>query len=1047
MESFFARGILQADNETVEDCKGAGSVDNVLDGLLGALVILLMLGMGSTITFDQLGIIVRKPRAFFIGMASQFGLMPLIAFALSKILSLPAHVAVALIIIGSCPGGTTSNLFAYWSNGDVALSVAMTAVSTTVALGMLPFLLFIYAGLTGYADDLSEGSDIQINYGQIILTLLAILIPVAIGIFLRRRFPVAAKWTTTVGTLAGLIVVILAIIYGSITQSELWIESGGDIWTASVLLGIIGFSFGYTVSFITGLDRRYCRTIALETGIQNGPLAVAIVSLTFPSGKTDECIRGEALAYPLFYSVWIVIESIVIMLIFRRIRPLVPRSLSAPQAVVIKGEGPEGSWVRRSLISPDKLLDKPFENISTLYDGFQRGLKRHPNRRCLGTRSYTNTKNCLSASTGRYNWLSYKQVDDQQKRVSSFIYKELALKKGSFVGIYSKNRKEWVITEIACNRFGFCLVPLYDTLGPDVVEYIANETELSLIVCSEDKVENILSNASKMPSLKYVIQMENFITESNQEKANKAGIKIFTFETALKTEIVDVDDPPQSDDLATICYTSGTTGNPKGAMLTHGNMVAMLAGASGHGITINFYDVHVSYLPLAHVFERTVVGLLLLHGASIGFYNGDVMKLFEDISILRPTIFASVPRLLNRLYDRVIKGVEAQSGYKCFGTPTGAHWPPPEIKKKLFKAGYKRKKELLRKNINEDGFWDSTVFSNIALRMGGRVRLIVTGSAPLSDEVMDFLRIVFSCPVIEGYGQTECCAAATATLFGDYQTGRVGPPVPSCEIKLVDVPEMEYLTTDNPPRGEICFRGPTVFKGYYRNKEKTAEVLDEDGWLHSGDIGLWNFDQTLKIIDRKKNIFKLAQGEYVAPEKIENIYLQSKYVKQIFVHGDSLQSYLIAVVVPEWDVLSNWIAENHINIVVDATANSQESYAPLCENSELKKLILKDMNAKAKEFKLSGFEQVKSIHLDHNEFSVENGLLTPTFKLKRPQLVQRYRDSLNKLYEAGISQEESKKEEPKKEEPKKEEPKKEEPKKEEEQKKDEGEIEMKFIIE
>jgi len=244
------------------------------------------------------------------------------------------------------------------------------------------------------------------------------------------------------------------------------------------------------------------------------------------------------------------------------------------------------------------------------------------------------------------------------------------------------------------------------------------------------------------------------------------------------------------------------------------------------------------------------------------------------------------------------------------------------------------------------------------------------------------------CIVVEGYGQTECVAACTVTIEGDNIPGHVGIPCPCNAIKLVDAPELGYYAKDQV--GEVCIKGLNVFVGYYKAPEQTREVLDSDGWLHTGDIGRWTRTGTLKIVDRKKNIFKLSQGEYVAPEKIENIYVRCRFVAQSFVYGESLKSCLVAIVVPDAEVLLPWAAKE--------LGQSDLSLHQLCAHPEVKKTILEEMNALAKKEKLHGFEQVRDIFLCPDLFTVEDGLLTPTLKSKRPQLKQRFETQLDAMY-------------------------------------------------
>lgn len=300
--------------------------------------------------------------------------------------------------------------------------------------------------------------------------------------------------------------------------------------------------------------------------------------------------------------------------------------------------------------------------------------------------------------------------------------------------------------------------------------------------------------------------------------------------------------------------------------------------------------------------------------------------------------------------------------------------------------------------------YDALIFNKIKKGLGmDCLRLMVSGSAPLSKTVMIFYRILLGTPVIEGYGQTEGAGCATLCVPEDMQSaGHVGAPNPACEIVLVDVPEMGYLHTDTfhkgqpcQGRGEIWVRGPCVFEGYYKEPEKTRETVDEDGWLHSGDIGLWTMDGQLQIIDRKKNIFKLSQGEYVAPEKIENIVIQSLLIAQAFVYGDSLQSALVAIIVPDEEPLRSLLGSH------ESLSNlAKASFSEICQSPQVNTLIMKEIQQVAKKGGLYGFEIPKAIHLDTEPFSVDNELLTPTFKLKRQQARDKYEKQIEAMYAA-----------------------------------------------
>jgi len=338
-------------------------------------------------------------------------------------------------------------------------------------------------------------------------------------------------------------------------------------------------------------------------------------------------------------------------------------------------------------------------------------------------------------------------------------------------------------------------------------------------------------------------------------------------------------------------------------------------------------------------------------------------------------VFAGVPRVYQRVYDRVMLQVSQSIWHR----------------RQLFHWAYETKLAAMLKG--EPTPWlDSLVFNKIRDRLGGRVRFMITGAAPMSAALMQFLRICFCCPVLQGYGMTETCAAGSITDADDRTFGHCGLVVPSVEIKLDSVYDMEYTVNDKPmPRGEILIRGPSVFKGYYRDPEQTQECFTADGWLRTGDIGQWRPDGTLQIIDRRKNMFKLSQGEYIAAERLENIYNRSPFVAQIWVYGDSFKDHLVAIVVPSLEALAPWLKQ----FCPELSSASAEA---VCKSDKVRRVILDDMARVGAEGGLRGFEAIKNIYLEHKEFAPATDLMTPTMKLRRAQLKKHYVDVLDELY-------------------------------------------------
>ncbi|KAK3139307.1 hypothetical protein QOZ80_5AG0381110 [Eleusine coracana subsp. coracana] len=629
-----------------------------------------------------------------------------------------------------------------------------------------------------------------------------------------------------------------------------------------------------------------------------------------------------------------------------------------------------GKWnVYRSARSPLRLVSripgKP--DIGTLHDNFVYAVETFRDSRYLGSRIGTN------GTVGDYKWITYGEASTSRTAIGSgLIYHGIT--EGARIGLYFINRPEWIIVDHACAAYSYISVPLYDTLGPDAVQFIVNHATVEAIFCVPQTLNTLLSFITQMPCVRLVVVIGG--DDANMPSSlETTGPEVVSFSRIHNEGMMSPQPfrPPKPEDVATICYTSGTTGTPKGAVLSHENLIANVAGSS---MDIKFYpsDVYISYLPLAHIYERSLQVALLHYGVAVGFYQGDNLKLMDDLAALRPTVFASVPRLYNKIYAAITNAVKESGG----------------LKERLFNTAYDAKKQVVINGKNPSKMWDRLVFSKIQARLGGRVRLMTSGASPLSPDVMEFLRICFSCEVLEGYGMTETSCVVSMMNVGDKLIGHVGSPNPSCEVKLVDVPEMNYTSEDQPyPRGEICVRGPIIFHGYYQDEVQTREIIDEDGWLHTGDIGLWLPGGRLKIIDRKKNIFKLAQGEYIAPEKIENVYAKCKFVTQCFVYGDSFNSSLVAIVAVEPQVLKAWAASEGIQY---------EDFKQLCADPRAKAAVLADMDSIGKEAQLRGFEFAKVITLVAEPFTLENGLLTPTFKVKRPQARAYFAKEISDMY-------------------------------------------------
>uniref|UniRef100_A0A8C3RJX3 Arachidonate--CoA ligase n=1 Tax=Cyanoderma ruficeps TaxID=181631 RepID=A0A8C3RJX3_9PASS len=606
-----------------------------------------------------------------------------------------------------------------------------------------------------------------------------------------------------------------------------------------------------------------------------------------------------------------------------------PRAVKPPCDLRMQSEEVEGlAGARRSVIGDSpQLLTHYYDDARTMYEVFRRGFSISENGPCLGFRKPKQP----------YQWLSYKEVAERAEALGSGLLQQgCKPSTKQFIGVFAQNRPEWIISELACYTYSMVVVPLYDTLGPGAIRYIVNTADISTVICDKPEKARILLDhveRRETPGLSSIILMDPFENEL-AERGKRCGVRIQTMQEvedcgreSRHVPVVSVL-PSGLSFILPLCFLSG---NPKGAMLTHGNVVADFSGflkVTESQWSPTCEDVHISYLPLAHMFER--MSVVYCHGGRIGFFQGDIRLLSDDMKALRPTIFPVVPRLLNRMYDKIFSQADTS------------------LKRWILEFAARRKKAEVRNGIiRNDSLWDKLFFNKIQASLGGCVRMIVTGAAPASPTVLGFLRAALGCQVYEGYGQTECTAGCTFTTPGDWTSGHVGAPLPCNLIRLKDVEELNYFAS----KGE-------------------------------GENG------TLKIIDRKKHIFKLAQGEYIAPEKIENIYIRSDPVAQIYVHGDSLQAFLVGIVVPDSEVMPGWAKKRGF----------EGTYAELCKNKELKQAIMEDMVRLGKESGLHSFEQVKAIYIHSDMFSVQNGLLTPTLKAKRPELRDYFKKQIEELY-------------------------------------------------
>jgi long-chain acyl-CoA synthetase len=531
--------------------------------------------------------------------------------------------------------------------------------------------------------------------------------------------------------------------------------------------------------------------------------------------------------------------------------------------------------------------------------------------------------------------------------------------------------------DLACMSQGLFTVSIYDTLGPDTAEYIINHANLSCVVTSLVHVTTLLKLKPRLPSLKFVVVLDPLSAGEPHGQSKGDLLNALAHDMGLQIHYLrDVEaageasprpyNPPTPDDIVTINYTSGTTGDPKGVVLTHGNAI----GATMASLIIlksSPHDVTTSFLPLAHIYQRVGEHTALTSGASIGYFHGNIAELVDDLKLIRPTVMAAVPRLYNRFGSALKEATVEQPGFK------GA-MSRHVISTKLA-AVHNRTPGLA---TNKHAFWDRVWGRKVQAAFGlDRCKTLVSGSAPLDPSLHQFLRVAFANHFLQGYGLTETYAVSLAQLDGDVSAGNCGAVSANGECCLEDVPDMEYLSSDKPyPRGELLIRGTSLFREYYRNEAETAKAIDAEGWFHTGDICQVDELGRFKIIDRKKNVLKLAQGEYISPERIENVYLANLgWLATAYVHGDSHQSFLVGIFGIAPDTFGAF-AGKVLGQTIDHLDN--EALNEACQNPKVVKAALKEFDKVGRKNKFNSYEKVRSIKFFVDPFTIDNELLTPT---------------------------------------------------------------------
>lgn len=564
-------------------------------------------------------------------------------------------------------------------------------------------------------------------------------------------------------------------------------------------------------------------------------------------------------------------------------------------------------------------------------------------------------------------WISVtnREAIDRTEQIAAALMSN-GIQPGDKIAIISNNRLEWALIDYATMAVGAILVPVYPSLLEEQIEFLLNHSETKIVFAEDqiqiDKVDNVRNSLKKC---------EHFICiEEVGVQENWTGLSAFTAMGLNKLkdqkDCVQLSiDQVKREQVATIIYTSGTTGEPKGALLSHHNFLANIENAAN---IFTFYDTDLllSFLPLSHVLERMAGHYqATYHNIEIA-YAESIEAVPQNILELRPTLMISVPRLYEKMYAKILETVELGSGLKQKIFYWAIKVGQVTIKNKMEGvapgAGQKFKQVLA----------DKLVFSKLKEKMGGRIRFFVSGGAPLSPEIASFFGAA-GLYILEGYGLTETSPAITMNSLDHFRFGTTGQVLPNEEVKIAE-------------DGEILTRGGHVMLGYYNNPQATAEVLDSDGWFYTGDIGYLDEDGYLVITDRKKNIIVTSGGKNIAPQPIENALISSKFIEQSVMIGDK-RKFCSAVIVLSEEAVLRWTTEKGMSTILPKDFNSNESLRGLIR-SEIDRLTEHT----------ASYEKIKEFYLAPKPFSIEDGDLTPSLKVKRNVVEKTYIEEINAIY-------------------------------------------------
>lgn len=568
-------------------------------------------------------------------------------------------------------------------------------------------------------------------------------------------------------------------------------------------------------------------------------------------------------------------------------------------------------------------------------------------------------------SGDRWIPVSSDEMLQRAQTIAAGLY-AIGVKPGDRVALLSESRVEWTLTDAGSIFAGTIDVPIYPTLTPPQVRYILNDSGACVLFLeNRAKFDELKEALGECPEVKHVIFFEPAgVTPDDGLTFAQLEDKGREFEKREAGHIARSSAQTKPDELATIIYTSGTTGEPKGVMLTHSNLVSNLIDSSGH-LEFGEHDIALSVLPLSHVFERQAMYMYLHRGMAV-YFAESLQTIGPNLREVRPTVLVGVPRIFEKIYarirERAAEAGKLSAAMLAWSVDVAREYAKYLLAHRPIPASLKFKHAIASK----------LVFSKWKAAFGGRMRVLVSGGAALPED-LSYIYIGAGIPIVQGYGLTETSPVITTSQIDDNRVGTVGKAIPNVDIRIAE-------------DGEIEVRGPNIMRGYYNKPEETSKVFTSDGWFKTGDVGTLDEDGFLRITDRKKELFKTSGGKYISPQPIEQAIKGSRFVNQVVLIGAE-RKFPAALIVPVWEQLESYCKLKGIEV---------KSRSEMCRHPRIVNLIQRQIDGLTPN--LAKYERIKKVALLENEFTQEGGELTPTLKVKRRVIDQKYRDVIEQLY-------------------------------------------------